>query len=164
MYLLICNFWIQAFCLPVIQVVYETIQDALLGKKPGKVLIEDEGILIKLTLSLYGIKGVPLRRTTVPLSKFTNTGFCQFLEFSVLEKAWKMNVYDRDSLFGKSHICMVWRGNPIKHRIISVWTLRLFSRHGFLCIILNVRLISASKGQQLTLQTVISSPTFSGLP
>ncbi|XP_028392095.1 ATP-dependent RNA helicase DDX1-like [Dendronephthya gigantea] len=46
-----------AFCLPVIQVVYETIQDALSGKKSGKVLIEDK------------------------------------------EKTWKMNVYDRDSLF-----------------------------------------------------------------
>jgi hypothetical protein len=34
---------IQAFCLPVIQVVYETIQDALSGKKSGKVLIDDEG-------------------------------------------------------------------------------------------------------------------------
>lgn len=35
----------QAFCLPVIQIVYETIRDALSGKKSGKVLIdvEDEG-------------------------------------------------------------------------------------------------------------------------
>ncbi|CAB4038540.1 ATP-dependent RNA helicase DDX1, partial [Paramuricea clavata] len=31
-----------AFCLPVIQVVYETIQDALSGKKSAKVLIQDE--------------------------------------------------------------------------------------------------------------------------
>lgn len=38
-------FFIQAFCLPVIQIVYETIQEALSGKRPGKVLIQDEGEL-----------------------------------------------------------------------------------------------------------------------
>lgn len=31
-----------AFCLPVIQIVYETIQDALSGKKSGKVLLQEE--------------------------------------------------------------------------------------------------------------------------
>ncbi len=36
------SFCFQAFCLPVIQIVYETIQDALSGKKSGKVLIQDD--------------------------------------------------------------------------------------------------------------------------
>ena len=42
----------QAFCLPVIQIVYETIQDALSGKKSGKVLIEDEG---KIYCTYYNV-------------------------------------------------------------------------------------------------------------
>ena len=46
-------FFYQAFCLPVIQIVYETILDALSGKKSGKILLEDEGNVHHIQRFIY---------------------------------------------------------------------------------------------------------------
>ena len=68
------NFLIQAFCLPVIQVVYETIQDALSGKKSAKVLIQDEGKLWRVIPNsvLYLFQNHPQRHEK-PVSYYFDT-------------------------------------------------------------------------------------------